>query len=336
MGLLLHFVISVVYLITIDAQEKNDARSTLQRKLYSDEVLCDHNRGMNLDVNDTMVYFYDFQNNFTESFKVNDAFVGLTSSYHLNVTRKFIFFVMGYKANITWSSSNVVTNTFRNVPNIYLMMVDHSVLGHKGGKRRNFENSIMHSYYVGRALGRLLSQLHGVGIPSRNIYCIGSSLGAQILGYAGHSYMKETREKIWRITGLDPAGPCFSNSDVENQLRSGLADYVEVYHCNAGVFGTSSVLADIDVFVNDGRNQPYCHVPLRENVSAQCSHQSCLMYWIRSVERSDWLALACDSYEDFITGKCVGNEVATVGYFNPGNSTGVFYATTEFNSPKKE
>lgn len=70
-----------------------------------------------------------------------------------------------------------------------------------------------------------------------------------MLGYAGGIYTELTKEKIWRITGLDPAGPCFSNSLIEDQIRSGVAEYVEVYHCNAGGLGTTAVLADTDSFL---------------------------------------------------------------------------------------
>lgn len=154
-----------------------------------------------------------------------------------------------------------------------------------------------------------------------------------MLGFAGTAYTTATNEKIWRITGLDPAGPCFSNGLIDDQIRSGVAQYVEVYHCNSGGLGTTSILADTDFFLNKGKKQPPCHegfIPaFGESDAAKCSHKKCVEYWVKTVHEPTWfLAWKCSSYENFSKGRCAANEVTIAGYGNPGNATGVFYVST--------
>lgn len=290
---------------------------------------------MELYVGEIDVHFYDFKNNYNASFKIDDAIKGLTSSYNLDVTRKLIFFVPGYKSNINKNTEETIRQTFRDAPDTYLIIIDHSAYtSAKGGRRESYERSVTYAYTLGKRLGNLLADIHGIGYPSKKIHCIGHSLGAQMLGYAGTQYTNKTTEKIWRITGIDPAGPCFSNSFIEDQIRSGVAEYVEVYHCNAGGLGTTAVLADIDIFLNKGRKQPDCHegyIPAYgESEAAKCSHKACVKYWTDTVHHPGWyLAWACDSYKAFSKGKCAANEVTIAGYSNPGNATGVFYASTD-------
>lgn len=248
-----------------------------------------------------------------------------------------IFFVPGYKSHISKKTEELVRQTFKDVPNSYLFIVDHSMYtSAKGGLFKSYERSVTYVYYIGKAIGKFLADMRQqYGFPSKNIHAIGHSLGSQMLGYAGTTYTDITKEKISRVTGIDPAGPCFSNGYIDDQIRSGVGEYVEVYHCNAGELGTTSTLADTDFFFNKkGKKQPPCHegiIPAKgESDAAKCSHKACVRYYMMSVHQPTWyLAWRCDSYDDFIEGRCAGNEVTLAGYYNPGNATGVFYVSTE-------
>jgi pimeloyl-ACP methyl ester carboxylesterase len=204
-----------------------------------------------------------------------------------------------------------------------------------GGSTQSYERAVSFTYYIGTALGEFLAGLKRHGFPSKNIHCVGHSLGSQMLGHTGTTYYNKTSEKVARITGIDPAGPCFSNALIDEQIRSGVADYVEVYHCNAGGLGTTAVLADTDFFINrKGKRQPNCEgsvIPgFGEYGSAKCSHKACMRYWALTVHHPNWyLAWSCDSYEHFHDGKCAAHQKTLAGYWNPGNITGVFYASTE-------
>ncbi|CAH2037119.1 unnamed protein product, partial [Iphiclides podalirius] len=294
-----------------------------------------HNKELVLDVTDTLVYLYDFKNNVNVSYKIDRFVDGLSGVNNLDSTRKLAFFVPGYKSNINKQTEEKIRQTFRDDFETYLIIIDHSVYtSSKDGVRDSYERSVMYTYHLGIALGKLLADIHNKGFPSNKIHCIGHSLGAQMLGYAGTVYTSITSQKIWRITGIDPAGPCFSNSFIEDQIRSGVANYVEVYHCNGGELGTTSVLADTDFFVNNGRKQPGCHEGLipgyGASEAAKCSHKACVRLWAETVRHPGWYtAWRCDSYKMFSKGKCARNDVTVAGYTNPGNATGAFYADTE-------
>ncbi|XP_041978264.1 pancreatic triacylglycerol lipase-like [Aricia agestis] len=305
--------------------------------LYSDWIKCDHTKVFNLNVDDTQVFFYDFQNNYNLTSKIDLASHVITSTYNLDTTRKLIVFVPGYKSHISRSAAEIVRTAFKDIPNIYLMILDHSeYTSSKGGRIKSYERAVLHAYYIGRALGNLLVEFRSKGILPANMQLLGHSLGAHMIGYAAETYTDRTGETISRLTGIDPAGPCFSNDFIENQLRKGLADYVEVYHCNAGGLGSTSVLADTDFFINNGRVQRECSTWLDISDSAKCSHKACLKYWAETVNNPKYyLAWACDSYEDFSGGKCSGNKVTIGGYSNPGNETGVFYISTDMYRLRK-
>ncbi|CAG5016111.1 unnamed protein product [Parnassius apollo] len=131
---------------------------------------------------------------------------------------------------------------------------------------------------------------------------------------------------------MDPAGPCFTKAALEEQLRSGNAEYVEVYHCNAGHLGTNNVIGDIDFFFNEeGKIQPDCR-SLSDDDLDKCYHKVCVKYWTRTVHQPNlFSALACPTYKAFSEGRCNNSKTTMAGHSNPGNATGIFYLLTEFD-----
>ncbi|XP_041978198.1 lipase member H-like [Aricia agestis] len=308
-----------------------------QVALHSKLIKCEHGKDLNLDVSGVDVYFYDFPRNDVESFTIDAAADGILKIPQLDKTKKFIIFVPGYKSNINKKTEELVRDTFRNFPNSYLIILDHSPYTNDNqGYVKSYERSVKYVYYIGKALADFLADLARGGISPKNIHCIGHSLGAQMLGQTGQLFFEKTGTKIAKITGLDPAGPCFSNSFTQDQIRSGVADYVDVYHCNAGGLGTTSVLADTDFFVNrKGQSQPNCGTPLIPGIfdsskAAKCSHRACIELYTATVSNPNWfLAWRCDEYKQFKKGECSTNEVTIAGFWNPGNATGVFYFSTD-------
>ncbi|XP_050560666.1 inactive pancreatic lipase-related protein 1-like isoform X1 [Spodoptera frugiperda] len=299
-------------------------------------VKCEHSRDLNLDVSGIDVYFYDFQNDIAESFPINEAAQRILDLKDLDKVKKFFMFVGGFKSHINKNTEERVRNAFREFPNSYLIIIDHSAYTNdRQGKKKSYERSVKYVYYIGRQLAQMLVGLHEGGISPKTIHCIGHSLGSQMLAHVGEIFFEATGEKIARITALDPAGPCFSNSLIQEQIRAGVADYVEVYHCNAGGLGTTSVLGDVDFFVNKGGSQPNCGTALipgiiDSSISAKCNHKTCVTMWTASVTNPEgYKAYKCDKYKHFKGGMCSLNDRAIAGFWNPGNATGVYYFSTE-------
>lgn len=79
---------------------------------------------------------------------------------------------------------------------------------------------------------------------------IGHSLGAHIVGAAGRQYAFRTQSQLPRITGLDPANPCFNEGQTLSGLSRGDADFVDVIHSNPGALGKRDPLGDVDFYPN--------------------------------------------------------------------------------------
>lgn len=74
---------------------------------------------------------------------------------------------------------------------------------------------------------------------ARNFHLIGLSLGAHVSGFAGKVFQKKLHVNIDRITGLDPAGPCYFKETTDNMLTKTDADFVDSIHTSVGTFGIS-------------------------------------------------------------------------------------------------
>lgn len=65
------------------------------------------------------------------------------------------------------------------------------------------------------------------------LYLVGHSLGAHICGFTAKELKKrQNKWKILRITGLDPAQPCFRNVDSSMKLHKSDASFVDIIHTN--------------------------------------------------------------------------------------------------------
>lgn len=101
----------------------------------------------------------------------------------------------------------------------------------------------------------LEAQLNG---SLKELHTIGHSVGAQILGVAGHYVQNKCHQKIGRITGLDPAGPLFQDMAAWRRLDEGDATFVDVIHTDEFYLGYKGNIGSIDFHVNCGQFQPGC------------------------------------------------------------------------------
>nr|CAH7716768.1 unnamed protein product [Callosobruchus chinensis] len=115
---------------------------------------------------------------------------------------------------------------------------------------------------IGKYVAQILVQaVDTLGANPDNIHLIGHSLGAHVSGYAGQFFKEMHREKLGRITGLDPAKPYFTLLSFLKALIKKDAEFVDVIHsCTDSMLGTDRKLGHIDVYVNGGScfKQPHC------------------------------------------------------------------------------
>ncbi|CAF0938263.1 unnamed protein product [Brachionus calyciflorus] len=179
----------------------------------------------------------------------------------------------------------------------------------------------------------------------KNLHCIGHSLGAHMCGFISKYIKEKENVLIKRISGLDPAGPCFETLSESNRLSKNDAEYVDVIHTSINL-GIRTPIGHSDYYVNNARTQPgcyktneielpvfWCKDSLRKDSTnrilsdvfdfVKCSHSKAHRYFIDSImsrcKRYD--AYRCDNYENFMNNKC---------YHCRTNKMG-FYSEPEFN-----
>ncbi|XP_043267432.1 pancreatic triacylglycerol lipase-like [Venturia canescens] len=184
---------------------------------------------------------------------------------------------------------------------------------------------------VGEQLGDFLQYLKAEGnLSYANVHMLGHSLGAHVAGYAGAS----VPSKIGRITGLDPARPAFEVPILKgrkDRLDSSDASFVDVIHSCAGTAGFVRPIGHADFYPNGGSfRQPGCSA-----VSSQyCSHGRSHQFMAESiVGTKDFIAFMCESWTDFMAGKCDGNMVTTMGEYISNEAHGKYYLETNPEKP---
>lgn len=121
-----------------------------------------------------------------------------------------------------------------------------------------------------------------------SLHLVGHSLGAHICGFAAKELRRrQSKWRIERITGLDPAQPCFKNADSTMKLHKTDALFVDIIHTNGRLlseiglglpepigelrficgscffyvtleFRVSLLPGHVDFYPNGGRIQPGC------------------------------------------------------------------------------
>ncbi|XP_006778803.1 PREDICTED: pancreatic lipase-related protein 3 [Myotis davidii] len=157
------------------------------------------------------------------------------------------------------------------------------------------------------------------GYPPSKVHLIGHSLGAHLAGEAG-----ARTPGLGRITGLDPAGPCFHDTPNQVRLDPSDAGFVDVIHTNAARFlfefgaGTINACGHLDFYPNGGKHMPGCEdliTPLlkfdfnayKEEMASffDCNHARSHRFYAESILNPHaFIAYPCRSYESFKAGNC--------------------------------
>lgn len=150
------------------------------------------------------------------------------------------------------------------------------------------------------------------------------------MGTAGRTFLKLTGKQIPRITGLDPAKPCFLKNNTLNSLRQSDAQFVDVIHTNIGILAKRYPVGDID-FYPGGANAlpPGC-------LTITCAHSRAVEYFAESVypggEKS-FLATRCDNWQELKQQTCSDGETSWMGYNATMGQSGIYYVEVNWRSP---
>ncbi|XP_013193873.1 phospholipase A1 [Amyelois transitella] len=241
--------------------------------------------------------------------------------------KKTVLYAVGYLDSSMLPHSQALANTYlRRGYNVFVTET-FSFLTYI------YPKSVRLTRAIGKKLGEFLVKLSEQGMEAENLELVGLSLGAHIVGYAAKHFYAATGKKPSRITGLDPAGPCFRSLPSEYRLDSSDADKVDVVHTNIDGFGIAERLGHVDFYVNGGEFQPgdLSYVPCL----VICSHVKSLLYWWQALEHPKmFIGVKCDSVQDARLANCYNNsEVNYLGAETRFSRPGIFYLGTNNGFP---
>ncbi|KAM7350121.1 vitellogenin-1-like [Cochliomyia hominivorax] len=240
-----------------------------------------------------------------------------------DVNKKVVIFVSG------WMSSGDSKHA-RNMANAFNCQGDYNFLALNTSASINtlYTWSAFNTEEIGRQLAESVEKLVKK-IPIENIYLIGHSLGAQIVGYSGRYFAKFTGKQLTRITGLDPANPCFNDNNTLTGIQHDDAAFVDIIHTNPGCLGEENPLGDADFYVGG-------FLPIQSGcLKLGCSHTRAVEYFTESIypgNENNFLAAYCP-FDNLKKNDCDGPYKYSMGLTSPYDLKGTYYLKVNSKSP---
>ncbi|XP_064099477.1 pancreatic lipase-related protein 2-like [Macrobrachium nipponense] len=208
-----------------------------------------------------------------------------------------------------------------DLANAFLDYGDYNVIrvDWGGGSLPMYFSATANTRVVGLEIAHLVNFLvDNYGVDPAGVHLLGHSLGAHASGYAG-----ERIAGLGRITGLDPAGPYFTNTPAHIRIDHTDALFVDNIHSDADTilllgYGTEEPMGNVDFYPNSGHGQPGCDpvavaLEIIKDLSdgvrdlVACSHQRAIFLFADSLKKETtcpYLARECIDYASFETGRC--------------------------------
>ncbi|XP_059167361.1 pancreatic triacylglycerol lipase-like [Physella acuta] len=223
-----------------------------------------------------------------------------------------------------------------------------------GGNLLPYTQATANTRVVGAQIAAVIKKLIEVkGRHAADFHIIGHSLGSHIAGYAG-----ERVPGLGRISGLDPAGPYFENTDKTVRLDPSDAAFVDVIHSDATSLiqlglGIKQTVGHLDFYPNLGHDQPGCtRNPFTQIADwgviqgamevVCCNHLRAIKFFTESINsQCPYMGTPCNNEDDYKNGKCTtcgSTGCAAMGYHSdrnkpPSGQTRKFFTTTSDKRP---
>ncbi|XP_054729129.1 vitellogenin-3-like [Anastrepha obliqua] len=238
--------------------------------------------------------------------------------------KKVVIFASGWKSTIESSNPiNELAKAYNCRGDVNFVAVDVA-----DSVDTLYSWSSLNTDAIGAFIAEGLELLTAV-VPLQNIHLIGHGLGAHIVGAAGRYYSYNTGKLVPRITGLDPAKPCFNEGSALSGLMRGVAEFIDVIHSNPGVLGKREPLGDVDFY-------PGGLDPLPTGCfDVICAHARAWEYYAETVyPNNEWnfMAQRCNSLTGVRQHKCPPAEYP-MGYEVPRNLKGKYFLEVNGQQP---
>ncbi|VVC35767.1 Hypothetical protein CINCED_3A020346 [Cinara cedri] len=288
----------------------------LQNSVISNHLLSDNDVKSLMTTDDTMdIRYWNSKLGKTKSIKINYGQEAELNNYWMfNSPLKVI--IHG------WLDSTRHKDGVFCIKAAYIDLGGYNVISVDWGSissNRIYMLPVLMTPKIGNLLARIIDNIIDLGLAKlEDIHLIGHSLGAHIAGVCGSSI---TSGKIYRITGLDPAGPGYEYARFQrNGLKKTDAKFVDVIHTSAGSTGMFSSIGHSDFFPNGGvPPQPGCFegdVNLLKLIGVVgCSHSRAYELYEDSLyNRFSLLGIKCDSWQEYMRNMCKENPLMPVGH----------------------
>ncbi|XP_039727032.1 pancreatic lipase-related protein 2-like isoform X1 [Pteropus medius] len=248
--------------------------------------------------------------------RISATDLATTEASNFQLDRKMRFIIHGFidKGEESWLT-DMCKKMFK-VEQVNCICVDW-----RHGAQVQYTQAVHNIRVVGAEIAFLLQGLSTeLGYSLENAQLIGHSLGAHAAAEAG----RRLGGRVGRITGLDPAEPCFQGTPEEVRLDPSDATFVDVIHTDSapivpflGNFGMSQKVGHLDFYPNGGKQMPGCQKNILSTIVdvnglwegtrdfAACNHLRSYKYYSSSILNPDgFLGYPCASYNKFQENSC--------------------------------
>ncbi|CAH2091788.1 unnamed protein product [Euphydryas editha] len=244
---------------------------------------------------------------------------------HLDFAKKTVVFISGYlDASFSPVVRAVATPYLARGRNVIILEI-YPIL------HRTYPIAARLTKPLGILFGEFLAELTRRGLHPDKLELLGGSLGAHIASYAATRYYELTHLKPSRLTGLDPAGPCFRTLPRLERFNSDAAHKVDAVHTNIDGFGLAEAVGHVDFYINGGEFQPSTFRDYLMPCFQFCSHVRSAVYWIISNHAKDkFIGVKCDSVPLVRHGQCYHGHLETnvLGPKTNFSRPGIYYIPT--------
>ncbi|XP_065173389.1 pancreatic lipase-related protein 2-like [Atheta coriaria] len=176
---------------------------------------------------------------------------------------------------------------------------------------------------IGEQVGHLIETIHTQkNVPTTRFEVVGHSLGAHIAGKACSYVKHKVRSKCFRIFGLDPAAPGFTDPPLGLKKDDALRTIV----IHTSIIGLSEPRGHLDFYPYDGISQGSC------GDEHGGDHTIAYWYFTCSIngDCDKFIGYLCDDYWSFLFGDCEKQYSASMGYWlNNDVKEGSYYLSPD-------
>ncbi|XP_063912178.1 inactive pancreatic lipase-related protein 1-like isoform X2 [Zophobas morio] len=242
----------------------------------------------------------------------------LLAESHFNFSQPTVFYFHAFFESSSTLSATLIKTAYlqRGGYNIILLNAPRLEAGPW------YYTAARNTEIVGQYTAKLIDYLVSRGMYLPSLHLIGLSLGAQMAGVCGAN-VKSGR--VFRITGLDPAGPLFKKWPKHLRLDSSDAEFVDAIHTDAGIFGFPRNVGHVDFWPNKGISpQPGCTkievkrtTPDNTLALIFCSHWRAYQFYAESVVNPHgFVSVPCESWQDYLDGDCRADlPITNMGFY---------------------